>query len=168
MGLETKETKKIIGVLGSTGDFRMSVPEGTEGAVRREYESSTGEKGVKHELVFKSISGMITDVDFFDGDYGKNLLITFSFGEGEEPVTVSLGCNTPFGEDVLKKLPNINFKEAVVFSPYAFENENGKPVKGISITQGDTKIKGAFYDAENKKSLLDYPSPEGKTSPIAP
>lgn len=163
MGLETKETKKIISVLGSTGDLRMVVPEGTEGAVRREYESSTGEKGVKHELVFKSISGMITDVKFFDGDYGRNLVITFDFEDGSEPVAVSLGCNTPFGEDVLKKLPNIKFKQAVSMRPYSFVGDNGKPMKGVTIMQGETKVANAFYDAEKKENLLDYPKPEGET-----
>lgn len=164
MALEAKATKKIISVLGSTGDFRMVVPEGTEGAVRREYESSTGEKGVKHELVFKSISGMVTDVNFFDGDYGKNLVITFDFEDGSEPVAVSLGCNTPFGEDVLKKLPNIDFKKPLSMKPYAFVGDNGKPMKGVTIMQGETKVANAFYKPETKESLLDYPKPEGKVS----
>ena len=160
MALETKDTKKFISVLGSTGDFRMSVPEGTEGAVRREYESSDGKTGVKFEHVFKSVGGKIVGAEFFEGDYGKNLILTFDFEDGTENIAVSLGTNSPYGEDVMKKLPNIDMNEHVVFSPYAFEDEKGKTRKGISITQGDEKIKNAFYDGE--KNLLDYPEVEGE------
>lgn len=162
MSLEAKETKKFISVLGSTGDFRMSVPEGTEGAIKREYETSDGKKGEKYELAYKSIGGKIVDVEFFEGDYGKNLLLTFDFEDNTEHVVLSLGCNTPFGEDVLKKLPNIDFNAWVVMTPYNFDDDNGKNRKGISITQGDEKVTNAYYDG--KKSLLDYPEPEGDTS----
>jgi len=163
MSLESKELKKIITVLGSAGDFRMSVPEGTEGATKREYETSDGKKGTKTELAFKSVGGKISNVDFFDGDYGKNLMVTLDAGD-DGAVTVSLGCSTPFGEDVLKKLPNIDMNEHVVLTPYAFEGDNGKPMKGVSITQGDVKIKNAFFDYDKKKNLLKYPAPEGDTS----
>lgn len=164
MSLETKETKKIVTVLGSAGDFRLQVDEGTEGAVTREYETSDGKKGIKHELVFGAIEGSVTNVEFFDGDYGKNLLITFSFTEDEEPVTVSLGCNTQFGEDALKKFPNIDLDKEVRMEPFAFTDENGKPIKGINITQDSEKVTSAYWDNENKKNLLGYPEPDGDTT----
>jgi len=158
MSLEQKDTKRIINVLGSAGDFRETVPEGTEGAKKREYETSDGKKGSKYELAYKSIGGKITNVEFFEGDYGKNLLITFDFEDDTDAVTVSFGCNTPFGEDVLKKLPNINFNEWVVMTPFNFDDDKGKNRKGVSIKQGDEKVTNAYYDGE--KNLLDYPEPE--------
>ena len=39
------------------GSLRQSVPEGTPEAVRREWEAG-GDKGVKHEIVFKAITGV--------------------------------------------------------------------------------------------------------------
>lgn len=163
MSLETKDTTQYLTILGSTGDLRMTVDEGTDGAKFREYETSDGKKGSKWELIFKSISGKIVNVEFFDGDYGKNLIITFDFEDGSDLVKLSLGTQTPYGEDVMKKLPNINFAEHVVFSPYSFEDDNGKTRKGISITQGDEKITTHYYDAKKEKSINKYPEPEGDT-----
>lgn len=162
MALEQKETRRIINVLGSTGDFRETVTEGTEGAKKREYETSDGKKGEKWELVYKSIGGKIVDVEFFEGEYGKNLLVTFDFEDETEPVTVSFGTNTPFGEDVMKKLPNINFNEWVVFSPFAFTDDNGKDRKGVSITQGDVKIQTFFTERkEDKNGKVTYKNING-------
>ena len=168
MALTAKEDKKIISVLGSTGDFRMTVPEGTEGAKKREYETSDGKTGSKYELAFKSIGGKITDVSFFEGDYGKNVMVTFDFEDDSDHVTASFGCNTPFGEDVMKKLPNINLNDWVVFSPYAFTDDRGKDRKGVSITQGDVKIQNFFTEVKTDKNgkntyknLHGYPEPTG-------
>jgi len=163
-GLEQKDNHTYINVLASTGDFRMVVDENTEGAKLRKYETSDGKKGEKWELAYKSIGGIIKNIEFFDGDYGRNLFLTFDFQNGEEDVVVSLGTNTPFGEDVLKKFPNIDFSEEVKLSPYSFEDENGKLRRGISIVQDGEKILGAFYDPEKKKNLLGFPEPEGDTS----
>ena len=60
----------------SDGKFHTTVPEGTEGAVKREYETSDGKKGVKNELVADSISGVISNISVWDGDYGKSIQIT--------------------------------------------------------------------------------------------
>ena len=164
MGLEQKENTTYINVLASAGDFRMTVDEGTEGAKKRDYETSDGKKGSKWELAYKSIGGLITNIEFFDGDYCKNFLLTFDFQDGTETVTVSLGTNTPFGEDMMKKLPNIDFSQEVKLSPYSFEDEKGKLRKGISVVQNDEKIVGAFFDPEKKKNLLKFPEPEGDTT----
>jgi len=155
----------IMNILGSDGTLRLVVPEGTEGAKFREYEykdSKTGEtvKGSKWELIFKSLSGKITNIQQYDGDYGMNLMVTLTYDGGED--TISIGTATPFGEDFMKKLPNIKLEEFVTFSPFAFTDDNGKMRKGISITQGDEKIKNFFYDAEKKKNLNKYPNPDGK------
>lgn len=154
-------TTPIMNILGSDGTLRLAVPEGTEGAVRREYETSDGKKGVKHELIFKSLCGKITNMQMHEGDYGKNLLVTFSYDGGAD--TVSFNTTSPFGEDFMKKLPNINLDEFVTVSPYNFTDDNGKVRKGVTVTQGDVKLQNYFYDAEKKKSLHKYPEPEGDT-----
>ena len=113
-----QETTPIMNILGSDGTLRLSVPEGTEGAVKREYETSDGKKGTKFELLFKSLCGKITNMQMFDGDYGKNLLVTLSYDGGAD--TISFNTTSPFGEDFMKKLPNINLDEFVTIGiPYS-------------------------------------------------
>lgn len=156
-----QERKTYLNVQGKVEEnnvcFRQVVPEGTPGAKLRKYETSDGTKGEKWELWFKEVGGRITNVYFFDGDYGKNLIITLDAGL-EEPVKLSLGTSTKYGEDLLKKLPNIDFNKDVVLSPYGFESE-GKTLQGITVTQDNVKVTGAYYDPEKKKNLLDMPEP---------
>lgn len=153
-------TTPIMNIL-SDGTLRLAVPEGTEGAVRREYETSDGKKGVKFELPYKSLCGKITNMQMFEGDYGKNLLVTFTYEGGAD--TISFNTTSPFGEDFMKKLPNINLDEFVTVSGYSFVDDNGKSRKGVTVTQGDVKLTNYFYDAEKKKNLHKYPEPEGDT-----
>lgn len=151
----------LMSILSSDGTLRLQVPEGTEGCVRREYETSDGTKGVKHELVFKSLSGKITNMDEFDGDYGTSLLVTLTYDGGEDIIAFSTG--TPFGEDFMKKLPNINLEEFVTIQPYSFTDDTSKLRKGLSIKQGDEKIMNFFSekDGDNWKNLHGYPDPTG-------
>lgn len=163
LGLTQKDDKQYLYVLGSTGDFRMKVSENTPGAEKREYETSDGTKGAKYELAFSSLEGYISGLEFFDGDYGKNLIVHFEFGKDAESLSLSLGAASSFGEDFMKKLPNIDYTKTVTLTPYSFEDENGKPRKGVTVTQDGEKIMGAFYDPEKKKSANGYPEPEGDT-----
>lgn len=156
----------IMNILGSDGTLRLTVPEGTEGAVYREYETSDGKKGSKWELIFKSLSGMISNIQTHDGDYGMNLMLTLSYDGGED--TISIGTSTPFGEDFMKKLPNINLDEYIEFAPFAFTDDHGKLRKGVSIKQGDKKVQNFFYkageDGERGVNVNGYPNPDGDTT----
>jgi len=93
------------------GSLRQSVPEGTPDAVRREWEAG-GDKGVKHEIVFKAITGIITDVNFFDGESNgrkfTNLNIVLDENESGKKPVISVGIGTRYASDILKKLPNVN------------------------------------------------------------
>ncbi len=62
---------KFVSILAD-GKMHMTVPEGTEGAVKRDYETSDGKKGTKHELVYTELSGMIEKIEFYEGDFGKS------------------------------------------------------------------------------------------------
>lgn len=139
------------------GKLHVTVPEGTEGSVIREYEKSDGTKGSKNELVYTEISGLITEIKFYDGDYGKQLLLTFVDGE-EKPVTLALSTASNFGEDVLKKIINVDLALPVKFAPYAFTDDVSKKLKkGITITQNGKKIENYFYDKEKKENINGYP-----------
>lgn len=163
---EAVSATPIMNILGSDGTLRLSVPEGTEGAVKRDYETSDGKKGTKWELIFKSLCGRITNMQIFEGDYGKNLLVTLSYEGGSD--TISFNTTTPFGEDFMKKLPNINLDEFVTIAPYSFTDDAGKTRKGVTVTQGDTKLQNYFSEMKEKdgkksyKNLYGYPMPTGK------
>lgn len=160
MGLKKHDDAKYVNILGSDGTLRLTVPEGTEGCEKREYEIKDGTKGVKYELVFDSLNGKITNIEFYEGKFGKNLLITVADTEGE--LTLSASTTQPFGEDIMKKLPNIDLKKEVVFAPYSFTDDKGKTVKGVSITQDGVKILNFFRDVEAKKNINGYPDPKPK------
>lgn len=131
----------------SDGKFHTSVPEGTDGAVRREYETSDGKKGVKHELVAQSINGKITNLAIYEGDYGKNLQVFFG-----DDVIVSLNCASNFGEDFMKKLPNIDLERDVKLTPYSFEDADTKKVKkGITVYQDNKKIADYYHVKKEDK-----------------
>ena len=71
----TRADNQFVSILAD-GTLRMPVPEFTEGAVTREYETSDGKTGTKHEMVYTELSGMITKIAFFEGEYGKLLQLT--------------------------------------------------------------------------------------------
>lgn len=155
------QTGRYVTIL-SDGRIHEKVAEGTDGAVLRQYETSSGEKGEKWELIYKKLEGYITKVEFEDGDFGENLLITFKDGETE--IILAIGVSGSFGEDLLKKLPAVDFSKRVGISPYAFENEKGRMVKGVSVWQESDKVLNFFYDFDAKKELHGFPVPEGDTS----
>jgi hypothetical protein len=158
MSRETADTKNYVSILSSDGTFRLSVPEGTPGSVKREW--AVGEKtGVKNELVYKSLTGKITDVGFVDTENGKLLQVTITDEEGD--LTISVGAGNNFGIDLMKKLPNLKKGIEYKFAPYSFTDDKGKSQKGVSITLDGEKIKNFFYDGT--KLINGMPEPEGDT-----
>ena len=160
---ETTQSNSSVGnflsIIG--GKFRKTVEENTPGAIRRDWEVA-GKTGTKWEKEYASLSGKIKSVNFTDGEYGKNLSVWIEDGGTVDCVTV--GVIGAYGEDLLKKLPAINLKETVELTPFDFMPENGKRrIKGISIKQGDVKVKSFYRDAEGKP-INGIPAPEGDTS----
>jgi hypothetical protein len=151
MSLGTIEKKNYVSILGSDATLRKVVPEGTEGAVVREYETSKGEKGTKIEKVYQYIDGMITNIAFHESDFGKLLQIDI------DGMTLSVSTDQPYGEDIMKKLPNIDLTKPVKFIPFIFTPEKGKTKKGVTITQGEVKIENYFYDKEKKENINGFP-----------
>lgn len=166
----------IMNILGSDGTLRLTVPEGTEGAVYREYEykdAKTGElkRGSKWELIFKSVSGVISNIQKHDGDYGLNLMLTLSYDGGED--TISIGTATPFGEDFMKKLPSVHLDEHLEFSPFRYPDpKTGKIRQGVSLKQeghgwykdgAPNYFQEPYVDGVRGANINGYPNPEGDT-----
>lgn len=149
---------RFISILAD-GNFHETVNPNTEGAILREYETKDGTKGSKWELIYEKIDAEITDVKFKDGDYGEQILVTFS--DGDNDVILAQGVGSNFGEDIMKKLPNIDLSKKLTVSPYSFTDENGKEKKGVTFYQDGKKIEGFFYDTEKKAPKNGYPTPDG-------
>jgi len=157
--LNNSKEDKIFASILADGLIHITCDEFSDGAIKREYETSTGEKGVKYEHQYTDITGIITDVKFFEGDYGKSLQLTISDGD-EKPVVLSLSTASSYGEDAMKKLLNVDLTQEVKIAPYSFTDENGKNKKGVTIYQNGAKIQNHFYNPETKENINGYPEPK--------
>jgi len=167
----TPEDKTRYVTILADGKFHETVDEGTPDAVPREYETSDGKKGKKWELLYTKIEAMVTDVRFRDGDYGKSLNIRFKDEDGNE-VVVSINTATNFGEDVMKKLPHVDFTKKLKLIPFSFEDDRGRSVRGVNVIQmgadgKEVKFKNFFStekeEGKEREYLHGFPAPQGDT-----
>lgn len=165
MGLNNnphQASNTIFATVLADGKIHVNVKEGTEGAVKREYETSDGKTGFKWEHQYTDVTGIIQGVFFKEGDFGENLNIVIGSDEDDKPITLSLSTESNYGEDAMKKLPNINLKKPVNIAPFSFENDKGKKQRGLTITQESkngekVKIVSYFYDTRKKTTTNGYP-----------
>ncbi len=154
------------------GLIHVTVPEGTEGAQTRKYKTSDGKEGSKQELVYKDLIGKITKVNFYEGDFGRSIQVTIVDGE-DKPVVLSLSTNSNYGEDIMKKLLNVDLDRHVKIVPYSFVDDKKKSKKGITIwqqnpeTNKNEKIENYFYDTEKKKTINGFPEPKKLKKPLS-
>lgn len=162
---QAKERGTLYTIL-SDGKFHTEVTQDTEGAIRRDWESKDKkEKGTKWEHVATSITGRIVEVGVYEGNYGKQVVV--SIGDNSvADTTIYLSTQSRYAEDFLKKLRNIDHEKDVTLTPFSFEDEKtGKPRQGISVTQEKEgeKIKiPDFYHTidvvtERKTEINGYP-----------
>lgn len=157
--LQEKQTAgTYLSIIG--GKFRKQVSETTPGAIRREWETKDGKSGVKWEKEYESVTGKISGINFYDGEYGKN--ITIFIKDGEEDYGISMGVATPYAEDVMKKIPAVVLDKTLTLTPYDFTDDKGKRRRGITVYQDGKKFTDFFKD-ENKKPTNGAPAPEGDT-----
>lgn len=158
---ETVKRGRYISVL-SDGKFHESSAKGVDGAVLREYETSDGEKKSKWEIVYDKINARIVNVDFKDGDYGEQMIITIEGSEGE--AFLQMGANSQFAESVMKVLRNVELDKEVTFVPYSFvsDKDPDRKIKGMNLYQNGFKVESYFHaQAGDGKWITknDYPSP---------
>ena len=109
--------------------------------------------------MFTEVSGIITGIAFHEGEYGKNINLTIE-DDGEKPVVLSVQTGSNYGEDLMKKIPAIDLSMPVRLAPYSFEDDKGKARKGITVYQGETKLKNFFQEGEGKESKMLHGFPE--------
>lgn len=146
----------------SDGSVRVQTTENDPKAVRREYETKDGKSGVKFERKYRSVSGMLVGLKFRDDEYGTTLSLVLR-APGEDDIVLSVNAGSAFHDDLLKKLPNVDVSQPVIFAPYAFTDSTGKERRGVTVMQDDEKLSNFFYDPATKESLHDFPRPDGDT-----
>lgn len=166
-----ERTDTTFATILADGKIHVAVPEDTEGAVKRLYATEKDREkgpdvktGEKWEHIYTEVSGLITKIDFHEGNYGINLLIEVGDKDDEKPVTLAIGTASNYGEDLMKKLPNIDLKKPVTIAPFSFTNDKGKKARGVTVTQKDkkgkpVKVLSFFYDTDKKAVSNGYPKP---------
>ena len=164
---EIREKNLFYSVIG--GSFRVQVSADHPEAVRRDWTSADGSKsGTKYERIIKSLVGHIEDIQFRDGEYGMQIMVALDpNADGWKPV-IALPTGSREAEDLMRKLPGVDFTKEVKLRPFNFEGNDGE-VRGMEILQSDgtdftIKVKNFFRDAEKKENINGFPNPEGDTS----
>lgn len=161
---ESNSSDKTFLTILSDGKLHQRVDADTPGAVERTYKRDikddkgkvTGEEDVTvHELVHTAATGIITNMYFQKGNYGENLIV-----EIDNDGAISFNASQSYGEQFLRKLPNIDLAKPVTISPYNF-TKNGKPNKGVTITQDEIKLQDYYYDYDKKVSQNGLPEFDG-------
>lgn len=166
MGLHTQEERGRLLYILADGYLREEVYETTPGAKLRVVLNDDGsEKARKYEFTHPGITGIITSIGQYIGDYGTNINVHMKDENGEE-YTVSLKANSPYGEAFMHKLPKIDLTKEVSLSGYkAFEKDGRKTSAGLTVEQDGVKLKSFFSwkEGEEWKNLEGFPLPDKKT-----
>lgn len=154
---EARSGGKYLSII--QGRLRMSSTSENPKAEKRNWEDKDGNKGVKYELVYEEISGLITSVTFKDSKYGEQLVIRMKCGD--DVFQIEMPSDSRYAMNFMVKCPSINFSKEVSLYPYDFEKD-GKRNTGVKVSQGETVIKDYYYDAENKKKIHGIPVMENE------
>ena len=135
--------------LGGTNLTYLSVSDGNLTRQHKQANDRTTERVTKtgklvFEERFRDLTGMITNVNTRENDYGKQWQLTFE--DGSDTYIVSMPYSSRYASSFLKALPNINIHEPLRFMPWAMKDKNdvSKTVTGITMYQNDTKIAPAY------------------------
>jgi len=149
-GIQRTSSGTYLKVVG--GNLVKEVPEGTEGARKRNWEAA-GKSGGKHELVYSAWEGVIENIEIKEMDFGKVCNIKFP------DVTISMNTDSRYFQDFACKVFNADLSKPVIFHPYDIEDDKGHKT-GVSFQQDGEKLSNYFYDFEKKERLHGFPPPD--------
>lgn len=132
-----------------------------EGAVKRTWEDSDGNTKSKWEFREKDITGLITGLEFRDGNFWENLYIELT-NQAEEICKIQIPTDSDYFRSFASQLKNIDLTEEVVFNSYDFTWEDGKRRRGMSLQQDGKKVQSYYYDPDKKASINGMPSVDKK------
>lgn len=133
------------------GNMVQKVEEGTPGAKRREYEASDGSKGVKFEIHHKNLTGKITGLEFRDGNYGEQFILTL--WSWDEQVKLHLNTDGRYFAPFAKKLPNVDLEKEITINSFDFTTTDGTRLIWMDVRQNWLKLNDYYWDKENKKAI---------------
>jgi len=110
MGLEKREDFKTFASIIADGSIRVKTGEGNPNAVKREFKTGDGTEGVKFELVYNNLRGLIKGIEFEDGKYGQQMFVTI------DDITLAVNTDSAWGRDIMQKLPAIDLTKEVTFA----------------------------------------------------
>jgi hypothetical protein len=112
--------------------------------------SRTLESGkVIHEELYDTLEGRITGIQFKDGDYGQQLIISM---ENEGDVAhLQMPLSSSPASGFLKALPNVQPGALVKFKP-SMKEENGKRKTSLFLSQGGQGVKW-YWTKDNPGDL---------------
>ena len=131
MGFIPKEHK----IYATIHDVDICIPsqQGNPDAVAREWKSPDGKSGIKYEIHEKGIKGIIEKIEFNDGQYGEQMLVTFKKEEGDKDnILLTMPSKSRFAAELMAKLPNVDLTKPISLSPFDFLDKDGKPVTGMT------------------------------------
>ena len=112
--------------------------------------SRTLESGkVIHEELYDTLEGKITGIQFKDGEYGTQLIISLVNDEDVAHLQMPLSSSPASG--FLKALPNVNADELVRFKP-KMEEKDGKRKTSLFLSQNGQGVKW-YWTKDNPGEL---------------
>ena len=114
------------------GKLTQNVPEGTEGATERKNKNGR----IVHELTYDKLTGLLTDISFRVGDYGKE--IHFTVEDGIETYLLQQPFSSKVAKSIIMRLPNCDLTKDIDIhtgwdttkeSTFSFIRQDGQTVK---------------------------------------
>lgn len=137
------EQKNYLNIIG--GKFAEKAKPETEGAVKRYSEKK---KQDVYEVLYKDITGRITEMKIDKTDYGKQLLLTVV--DVDETLQINIPVESKYFDSFCAKIQSADLSKQVRLAPYSF-NPKDKPetkMTGMNIFQDEDKM-GYYYSKEN-------------------
>lgn len=135
--------------LGGTNLTYLSVSDGNLVRQHKTANDRTTERVTKtgklvFEERFKDLTGMITNVNTRENDYGKQWQLTFT--DGPDTYIVSMPFSSRYASSFLKAVPNVDATKPLRFMPWAMKDKNdvSKTITGVTMYQDGNKIPPAF------------------------
>lgn len=129
------------------GDFRRKALATDEKTVKRTKKDGTEVE----EYIAKDLSGVLKSFELVQGEWqGKKMTdLVITVEDIGETYVIQIPADSKYFSSFVNKLPNLNFGERVVMSPYHFTpKDKVKPLSGITIYQDKVKVKD-FYSKDN-------------------
>ena len=137
----TTEKKQYFSIHGDS--FTKKAQPNEEGAVMRTYLNDDKIEVNVWEYKFKDLSGVITKIETKTLPFGDQYQITLH--DMGEDFVAQIQADSNFAETLIKRFPNIDFKEPVKLVPYSFiPKEETRKKEGINVFQSGEKLASAY------------------------